>query len=232
VYELYPVSEATEPLLAGTQFDVVRSGSTSYSLKTYNASGGLKLLNPRIVRNISVDGKSADAENLAVRIPRAASILSDVRMSPEPEQSSGFVIRFDCVDSIKDGTMAFLLAPDTGLTLKSKPVVTVLLDGKEIQVKTEEQEGKSRWYTAGIVPGRHVATVRVLPGREDKSWSGTVAAWLVARQQQPTGTVDFTLQKPPEPRLMPPHPWLPGEVRKSVKIGQLRIAGGKSPVAK
>ena len=46
VFELYPLQEATEPLVCGTRFDVDNSSGGQYSLSVYDAPLGIRLLNP------------------------------------------------------------------------------------------------------------------------------------------------------------------------------------------
>ncbi len=229
VYELYPLSDAAEPLVAGVLFDVVGTGPSAWTLKVYGVSGVPAVLNPRTLGKISADGRPIEPAELPSFIPKAGPILTDSRLSHEPDQNAGAVIRFDCSETARDPELALLLVPDSSETAGSRPVVTVMLDQKEITVRSEEQQGKSRWYTAHIVPGRHEAVVRVLPGKTEKSWSGTMTAWVAARQIQPAGTIELELRNTPAARPMPPYPRDPAEVRRNIRIGQLRLSTEINP---
>jgi hypothetical protein len=50
-----------------------------------------------------------------------------------------------------------------------------------------------------------------------------VAAWLVAKQKQPTKTICFQLKAEAKPRPLPPKAWAAGEVKKSVKLGEVAL---------
>ncbi|HEX9006742.1 MAG TPA: hypothetical protein VF889_05580, partial [Bacteroidota bacterium] len=61
VYELYPLAEASGPLLAGAVFDTISSAPGTLGLRVHSVSAGARFLNPEAAAEVQVDGKSVRA---------------------------------------------------------------------------------------------------------------------------------------------------------------------------
>ena len=84
----------------------------------------------------------------------------------------------------------------------------------------EEENGDGPHFPQG----RH--TSRIIIAQEDKEnkWTGKVSVWLVCSQRPDGMDISFDLaQKLARRRPMPPRPWPSGEMRRTVKLGELEI---------
>jgi hypothetical protein len=59
---------------------------------------------------------------------------------------------------------------------------------------------------------------------KENRWAGKVSVWLVCSQRPEGMDISFDLaQKLGKRRPMPPRPWPSGELRQTVKLGELEI---------
>jgi len=223
IYEIYPLEEATTPLAAGVTFDVFSTKGSGYTLQFHSASSDAKLLNPSQIKSMVSDGKNVDVKSFSFRTDRAPEVVTDYSVKSEASDRSRFDVRFKISETSQEATLAVLLTPDNSTTVKTEPNLFVLLDGKEVTVRTEKQGGRSQWYTIDVQPGKHTSVVQVKPGKDEKEWKGKASVWLIAKQKHNTREVSFTLKNEPALRPMPPHPWRAGEVRKNVKLGEVQV---------
>jgi hypothetical protein len=137
---------------------------------------------------------------------------------------SGFIVHRGIDSSIHESTIAILLKPDSSLETKTKPTIMALIDEKKIAIKTEPQEGKSQWYTVEFPEGKDQVILQVKPGKDEKEWRGSASIWITEKIQKDAGEIVFSLKKAPKEKPMPPLPWAPGEVRKNLKLGEVKIS--------
>jgi len=224
VYEIYPLSSSTVPLVAGTSFDVVADSGSQYTIMYHAGSKGIKILNPSIIRSSEIDGKSVNPKTFTFPTVREAACLSDQSVQRDPKLTSRVHIALAESPSVSRGEVAILLTPDSGKSQKSSPVLTASIDDHPEKITSEKQEGISQWYHIPIEHGKHRVVVDVQPGKDDSAWTGTASLWAVAQQREETKEITFILKNDSKPVPMPPHPWNPGEVRKNIKLGAVRLA--------
>jgi len=228
IYELYPIDEASEPLVAGVVFDVVSETERERVIQYHDASANAVLLNAGAVRSITQDGKTASAESLAFAADSADALATepadDFAVALEEWDGSKATARCVVAPSITGATLAILLSPAPGCTAKKKPDLTVELDGAAVPAGAEPQEGRSQWWTVPLPVGRHETVLRVTPAAGDSAWAGSAQVWLVANQRGASREIGFELAKPPRTRSLPPLPWPAGEMRRNVMLGETPIA--------
>ena len=222
VYEIYPIEETTVPLLAGVMYDVISSGS-EYSIQFHNSSADAILLNPSFVKSISMDGKPVVAKSLSLETVKSPDIVSGLNLMRDAVDKSKINITLNVSESSKDAIISILLTPDTSLQVKTRPTLIATVDGKEVEVKAEPQEGKSQWYLVDVKPGKHDIKLRVKAGKDEKVWKGNASLWMIAQQKQNTREIIFTLKSEVKTRPIVPHVWGAGEVRKNVNLGNVSI---------
>jgi len=227
VYEIYPVDEAMVPLVAGVTFDVVANSGYEYSIQYHNASPGAKLLNSSVIKSIQESGKDTKVDTLSINTEATPSVLDHVFF--DQNDRSKVDASFTLSETTTEATLAILLTPDSAITVKTKPSLIISIDGIETIGRVEEQEGKSQWFKVEVKPGRHNVSIQIVLGKNEKSWSGKAFLWMIAQQGQKSKAVTFTLNHEVKEKIMPPHVWKSGEVRKSVKIGEgeLNLKTGK-----
>jgi hypothetical protein len=226
VYEIYPLEEATVPLVAGVTFDVSSTAGTAYEVQYHSRSSDARLLNPAIVKSMKAMDKIVDASSFSFETGPASPAVSGILVRADVKGNGKVHIEYDLSGSVKDADLSILLTPDSTIDVKKKPLVAATIDGGESNVRVEGQEGKSQWYTVAVRPGKHFADFQVTPGKDEHKWSGQASVWIIAQQQQRTKTVSFALDRNIVERPMPPHPWKTGEVRKTVLLGESRISIG------
>jgi hypothetical protein len=223
VYELYPLEEASEPLLAGVAFDVVSEEERGRTIRYYDSSPEAVLLNPGVVLSAKHNGASIAAESLTF----AAEPLVDPAILPAmlPGNKDKAAAVVDCYlqPNVSTAALAILLSPASDCAAKEKPVLAVELNGAPATATAEPQEGRSQWWTVPLPAGGCGATLRVTPGAGDRTWTGTAQVWLVANQRHLAHEISFELAKAPRPRVLPPLAWPAGETRRNVLIGEMKI---------
>jgi len=228
VFELYPLSEATEPLVAGVAFDVLSKSGGNYKLQLHSSSADVAILNPSVL--------ASSGETMK----RTKELVAELRKNPTPAFVAGYSIKSGVADrsmvevtlsvgeTSRDGMLAVLLTQDDSIAGKILLKVTASLDGKEAAVKTERQEGKSQWYEIDVGAGKHIITLKMKTTKDEVAWRGKATAWYVARQKQNSGELLLTLNQALMDRILPPLAWPAGEIRRNVKIGQADVSAGQS----
>ncbi|MBI3766560.1 MAG: alpha-galactosidase [Ignavibacteriales bacterium] len=223
VYEVYPLEEATVPLIAGVTFDVLSSKGSQYDVQYHSASRGARLLNPAIIRSMNASGKTVDVRSFSFTNESTSRVVTGRSVKTDPNDKSKVNAKLTVSETAQEAALTVLLTPDSTVDVKTKPSLVVVIDGKVESVKVEGQEGRSQWYAVEVQPGKHDVTMEVKLGKGEKEWEGKAFVWMIAQQQQNAKGVSFTLHHGIQERPMPPHPWRTGEVRKNVELGEARI---------
>ncbi|NIM57491.1 MAG: hypothetical protein GTO16_00910 [Candidatus Aminicenantes bacterium] len=260
VYEIYPVEEASEPLLAGVTFEVIKESESDYAVQYYDAQKGARLLNPEIVRTVKYGGKNVKPNRLSIPVrPFLVPVSHGSAQLSFQENQPEIDIKFDLQKPAEEATLAILLEPDGESSGEIESEVTAFLDGEKIELKVEQQKGRWGWYTLDVQPGKHTSRIIITqkentkkngarphfpssPGKGSASednegsppylkeneieygWIGKVSVWLVCSKRPEGMEVSFNLaKKPDKKRPMPPRPWPSGEIRSTVKLGELEI---------
>ncbi|GAG35311.1 unnamed protein product, partial [marine sediment metagenome] len=160
VYEIYPVEEASEPLLAGVTFEVLRESANKYDVRFYDAEKGARLLNPEKVRTVKYGGKSIKPNKLLIPVRSLPEIVSQesVRLSSKENQPE-IEIKFDLHKPAEEATLAVLLEPAGAATDETESEVTAFLDGEKVELKFEQQKGRWGWYKFKVRPGQHTSRI-------------------------------------------------------------------------
>jgi hypothetical protein len=240
--------EASEPLLAGVTFEAIKESENKYTLRFYDAERGARLLNPEKVRTLKYGGKKIKPNKFLIPIRHLPETVSQesVRLSSQENQPE-IEIKFDLHKPAEEATLAVLLEPAGESKGESEPEVSAFLDGEKVELKVEQQKGRWGWYTFNVRPGKHTSriiitqtdeenghkdngarphfpSIIVPQGEKETKWTGKVSVWLVCSQRPDGMQVSFDLaQKLARRRPMPPRPWPSGELRRTIKLGELEI---------
>lgn len=222
IYELYPLDEATRPLLAGATFDAVREDATITELSLLDVGDDVRLLNPQLVRTAQLDGVEQSPDSLVVAATPRTSPATEVRVS---SVESGVEIEFEIEPWIESATLAVLYEPENGLEKGEHPLIRSWLDGAAVEAAIEEQAGRWAWRLIEVTPGSHSARISFDPPGPGVSLTGRVSAWLVGFHRPEASTIRFEAQaKFDEAKPMPPRPWSAGALRSVQRLGEVRIA--------
>jgi hypothetical protein len=130
--------------------------------------------------------------------------------------------------NLSDAMVAVLLAQDNSTKAKVPLKVTAQVDGLDAAVSTEYQEGKSQWYKIAVASGKHTVSLTIAPAKDSLAWRGKATLWFVSRQKQNSRTIELVLNQMPTERSLPPTVWPAGEVRKNVKLGEVKLSTPKT----
>ena len=228
VYELYPLKDATEPLLAGAEYSVVGTENASWKLAIHSATPDMKILNPALLKSAAdVSGAILEIQQ-GLRTARSLEPVRDARIDGSKGSAGVLNLTFSAAENISDAMIAVLLAQDHSAKSKTPLKVTAQVDGQDAKVSTEHQEGKSQWYTVAVTPGKHSLSLKIVPSKDSLFWQGKATAWFVAKQKQEAKTLELALKLAPIERSFPPIVWQTGELRKNLKLGEAKLSTAKS----
>ena len=225
LYEVFPISEASEPVLAGVVFDVEGQSGTSWKLSLHSPSADVKVLNPTVLRSSSETSKELQKVVSELKEATVTELVKESKVFASRDEKNNIEVQLKVGENAIEGMVAVLLAQDNYTEKKVSVKVTAQIDGQDAKVSTEYQEGKSQWYKVVMTGGKHVVTFRVAPAKDSLTWSGKATAWFVSRQKQNSKTIELMLNQAPSERLLPPTVWPAGEVRKNVKLGEVAFIG-------
>ncbi|HTX87607.1 MAG TPA: alpha-galactosidase [Bacteroidales bacterium] len=216
IYEIYPLSEATEPLVAGAKFDIVGKAPDSYSITIYDHPLGIKVLNPEIIRTSNLgptEGSGNETAGAALPEPLVKNgknlCIITQGLHPDPK--------------VREARFALLLEPTQEKDLPDHPNVTFIINGKEVKPFVEESKGKWTWCSAILDPGTDKVEIRLENTSGNPNWKGTAELWLISRVEEKGETLMFTTIKQMPSRPMLPMPFGPGIEEKTDCLGKIVV---------
>jgi hypothetical protein len=204
---------------AGQKIDIPLDGYETAVFEVYPAAEAV----PGVPAGVAFDLQAAPGGALMVNyLPKGSGSSGPVRrQSVEPAKGdrSNCVVKFELSKETKSATLAVLLTPDAAPEGMPMPVLSVDYDGASGLVRSEEQEGKSQWFTVELPSGVGEARISIAPGKDGKEWRGGAQVWLIADEEFPTATLTLGAGTPAPDRPMPPRVRAAGAVRSNVKLG-------------
>jgi hypothetical protein len=230
VFEIYPLEEATRPLVTGRRYEVSKEGERETILHIYEGTERARILNPNLIKTVTFRGKKCRPEELAIPGRQGVEPVEEISFGAQDfDQESRVDLQFALTGPIPEGTLALLLDSAETTDDGADPKVRIILDGEEVEPEVEKQKGRWGWYMIRIQPGRHRVQCLLAPNQEGKQWEGTAAAWLLFSERTEPVELGVELK---QPRLSsppePPCPWPAGEVQRAVKLGKKKINNPKN----
>jgi len=74
-----------------------------------------------------------------------------------------------------------------------------------------------------VGPGSHVVIFAAGASRDSTGWTGEVHSWFIGMRKNAALPLTFNAGNPLTPRILPPHPWSPGETRISKPLGEVEL---------
>ncbi len=226
VYEIYPLEEAQEPLLAGVKYDRTRATQDSYRIKVLDSEGEARLLNPGMVSSFVYDGKRIDPPNEVIPVVQLPEPLNRVSVQNYAGEGQFWSdIRFRLNEPATAATFCFLLEPTGAFVDEEDPAVFMNLNGESVRMRTETQKGRWIWHKCDVPTGSHLIRVQIFPPESKTNWAGTASAWLVLTVEPDAKDV-FLMPKQEMWKLrpMPPRPLRQGQFRRIVKLGSFEVS--------
>jgi hypothetical protein len=215
IYEIYPLEKATEPLLAGVTFDVVKEKGTDYVIKVRNRNKQVRLLNPGIVKNIKISHQEVPLHQLQSALS-IKPLPTPVKTGSMTAVAGGAAVDFSVKESSTAAALVFLVEPLTKIN------VSVYLQGKKTEVEVEQQKDKWAWYKVKIGPRQHNARIKIQPVDKKIKWTGKISAWVIGTRKSTGKKVQFELARElSNQRPMPPLPFPAGADKFVIKLGEI-----------
>jgi hypothetical protein len=228
IYEIYPLAEAATPLLAGVVSENVLNSGGEYTLRCFDARADIHLLNPEIVRSLTVNGRPLTLAELAKAIPAAPPALTLATFtSVKSERFQKTQLGFTIDPTVSEAVLAVLLEQNAAVTGKVFPEIEIKIDGKKIKAELEKQDGAFAWFSVKVNPGRHLGEIAVKSAPGNLLWSGSLSARVNVLQQPPAIDINFSLLGTAIERVMPPRSEAPGRLRLSFKLGEEKLNIGR-----
>ena len=206
-YEMYPLREAKEPLLAGVTFATLHRDAKREEVLVQSAGKNAVLLNPDIASvELSVLRKFSGTSPE----PILKQYLSFSAAKTRPELSVGYRTE----PGVTSVTLAVLMTSSS----KKNPRVVVETNGIIDTARAEGPAGSSRWFTVSVPPGQYRPVIRIIT--PEKKWSGTASVWLLCRQKSGGVRVLMTARREFALRPMPPSPMDAGVSEKNIFVGE------------
>jgi hypothetical protein len=176
VYELRPLPEVVEPLLAGVVFEEEREAASGRRVALLEPGAEARVLNPETLAGLHVAGRPASSPVSTPAKP-AVPLVDTVAVKPRPD---GLGVSLTLAPRARAARLAILLRPETSSTNGNDPVARVSVDGVAIEAERVAVERTWTWLTVPLTPGRHRVIVRLAGGAP---WRGSAEAWLVADER-------------------------------------------------
>jgi hypothetical protein len=224
VFELYPLQEATEPLVSGARFEVDNDSENQYTISVYDFPLGIKLLNPEIVKEALLDGKKVEL----LQISKGGKKLPDATEARPVEihllkTGTEILSRLNIEPAVQEFRYAVLLKPDKGFSEQEFPTIRFTVNDKEIKAIVQQQKGLWSWYS--VKGGADIKAVRTLISKNIKSkeWKGTASIYLTCKEKEEGNKISFTTTKKVVSRPMPPGAFEKGIRERTIKIEEFPV---------
>jgi hypothetical protein len=224
VFEIYPLQEATEPLICGARFDVLKNTDKQYSFSVYDAPLGIRLLNPSTVSAASLDGVKVNPELIPVSsVSGNVAVRTGSIETQSIKTGAEWTQKITADPSVTEIRYAVLLKPDPGFEDKEFPVVSFRINDKEETAIKEEQKGL--WVWNSVKAGKDCTAIRtrMQNAPKTKEWKGTVLVYVIASQKQAGKMLELTTRNSAADRPMPPLPFEKGVSEKISKAGDFPV---------
>jgi hypothetical protein len=219
VYEIAPLSEAKEPLLAGVVFEEGQASGRGRTLSILETTPEAKILNPSTLSSVMSGGKTVAPAALKV----VSAPIGTVRGTKE--RAAGLTVDLTVSPAARSALLAVLVRPAEGAAGKADPEVVLTLDGAKVSAGRVANKGVWAWYSFPVASGKHALSVHVSPGRGAKSWAGSAEVWLSGAEAVVPVEVTLTATGDlPAGRPLPPTGRGPNELPRLLKLAETRLS--------
>ncbi|MFZ5786668.1 MAG: hypothetical protein ACOY3Y_09530, partial [Acidobacteriota bacterium] len=216
VYELYPLDDAAEPLLAGATFSEPRREGTNRTLHVLDAGPDVRLLDPSASATVHIAGTPRN-DIAALAVPPRPPLATSAGVTAE---GRAFVVEATVDTRARNARVAVLLRPEVSSPAGGHPEIACTLDGREVTPATVSVPGVWAWASVPVSAGRHELKLEVV-SPDGTAWAGMAQAWLVGAERiRPVEVALVARETMPARRPLPPSGLGPDEMPVSVKLGE------------
>ena len=221
VYEIYPLSEAEEPLIADCDFEMQSEGNNC-TINLYQIGPDTKFINPEKINSVIYHNTSKNPSDL--KFEQSTDIRPVSEFQINRINNSEFMLNMKIDESVDNAELSILLKPDDDSKGEDLPVLNFVSDNNNLESVIEEQKQVWSWSKVKLEPGNH--SIKISPAYNDNidQWSGTAEVWLICSQTRSPETYSLILANPLNERIMPQLPYSGGIVKKNIKLGSFEIS--------
>jgi len=225
VYQLRPLQEVKEPLLADVVFEGRAEKGRAQLLEILEVGPEAKVLNPAALSQLQVQGKRFEPANLRTLKQQASTFVQNGAVEGQGRQATATLT---VGSGSRQATFGVLLRPAKTCLGQVQPLATLSVNGTAVQAEKVDAAGVWAWYTVSLAPGTHRVTVDLSPGKAPKGgsvgpWSGNAQFWVTGTEAIQPLSVKLKGKAGAEPRLLPPTGRGPGELPRTVKVGEVAL---------
>jgi len=224
VYQLRPLREVKEPLLADVVFEAKSEKGREQVMEALEVGSSAKVLNPATLKNLQVEGKPFEASRLATLKSAAEAYVQGGAVTGQGAQAA---TSFTLASSSRLATLGVLLRPTKDFAGKTDPTVTLTVDGQVQKAELVDAKGVWAWYTVSVQPGAHRVELALAPGKDPKqpatAWAGSAQFWITGTQAVKPVEVKLKGKADAAPRLLPPTGRGALELPRTVKLGEATL---------
>lgn len=226
VFELFPLRDATLPLLAGAVFEPVGCEGDQYRIRVLDTETGLTILNPEQVTGLSSENRTVDPKSLDFRKELSVPLLERDAVHLRPT-SQGHELDMDLTvnRSMESGYLAVLFKNRGNEDTTDLPQVQVTDNGQDRVPVVEEQKGKWKWIRIPLSPGHHSLKIGFSGVCGGTSLNGQLSVWVIGFRKQAGTPVTLYLKKPAHLSPQPPKPWPAGTLKRTIKLKSFDLKG-------
>ena len=181
IYEIYPLSEAKEPLVAGAFFDIAGNGQNRSEIILYPADKPPVLLNPGIVKTSGFKPASFVHPLEGASSAERTLILSKERFTLKKDTGALILTaKLSLNASLIHAVIAILLTPEKGFDTVQFPHVSISQDDVELKALVNKENGHWCWISAGLLKGTGVIRIMLMNHKGNLSWrEKPLSTWFV-----------------------------------------------------
>ncbi len=222
--EIYPLCEATRPLLAGRVHQLKKKDEKSFELISYPGESEARFLNPDIIKTVSIQEEKLDPAGIALPPETMTAKVEESTfkiLSGEEENlvSLGFILN----EPVVEATLTILIEPGKDFLANGLPKTNLFIDSQERIPEQESEEGKWSWQMIEISSGAHRVEFKIFSEGLKPGWKGRLSAWLLIKEKPPGTTLKVEWEGKSGETILPPQPWPEGELRWNFKLGEGQI---------
>ncbi len=200
VYEIYPLREASFPVIKGAEVSMEKRGPHTLSLRIYRTWEKPGLLNRGFIREILREGRRVK------KIERISQEKLKIRVRLRADGDK-LIMKIDIPEKVKKATFALLLKGKKA----GKTGAEFYLDGERTPPRVESQEGAWTWFKIPLKKGRHTLGIKVNGPCYREGWIITL------RELKPAEYIVKT-ERVVSLRPTLPLPYPPGTLREITRV--------------
>jgi Melibiase len=224
VYEIYPLKNAHEPLIAGARFDRKILDKNNEVFDIYEITGKFRVLNPSSVQKAVIADSSYKIDDISLPELKQNKILLAENLDIEKNSNRLTLTAEVTIDSsMASSELSVLFKPNGDYTDKPFLNSKFYLDEREVKTRKNSQTGRWEWWEVDSHKGKNHLRVEIEPNEKARTWKGKAEVWLTGNQSQKSRQIRITAKNPIDESVLPPSPFQTGQIRNTVLVDDITV---------